>query len=69
MLEMAIDGEKQRGKHVGICSQAPSDYPEIVSFPVDHKIDSIYLSSDSVLKVLTTIKEAETKRDNANRYF
>ncbi len=69
MLGMAIEGAKQAGKHVGICGQAPSDYPEIVSFLVDHGIDSISLSPDSVLKVMTTIKEAETKRDNANWYF
>ena len=69
MLEMAIDGAKQAGKHVGICGQAPSDYPEIVSFLVDHGIDSISLSPDSVLKVMTTIKVAETKRENAKWYF
>jgi phosphoenolpyruvate synthase/pyruvate phosphate dikinase len=59
----------QARKHVGICDQAPSDYPEIVSFLEDLGIDSISLSPDSVLKVLTTIKEAETKRENANCYF
>lgn len=64
MLELAIEGAKQAGKHVGICGQAPSDYPEIVRFLVDHEIDSISLSPDSVLKVMTTVKEAETKRHN-----
>jgi pyruvate,water dikinase len=69
MLEMAINGAKEAGRPIGICGQAPSDYPEIVRFLVDHGIDSISLSPDSVLKVLPTIKEAEGRRDNAIWFY
>ena len=64
MLELAILGAKQAGKHVGICGQAPSDYPEITAFLVEKGIDSISLSPDSVIHSLKTIKNAEIKRDN-----
>lgn len=64
MLGMAIDGAKKTGKHIGICGQAPSDYPEITTFLIDRGIDSISLSPDSVLKSLKTIKTAEVRRDN-----
>lgn len=64
MIGMAIDGAKATGKHIGICGQAPSDYPEITTFLVDRGIDSISLSPDSVLKTLKTVKTAEVRRDN-----
>ncbi len=50
MLEMAIKGAKKVGKKIGICGQAPSDYPEIAEFLIKLGIDSISLNPDSVLK-------------------
>lgn len=63
MLELAIEGAQEAGRHVGICGQAPSDYPEITRFLVDKGIDSISLSPDSVLQTLTIIKEAEKMKE------
>jgi pyruvate, water dikinase len=51
MVKMAIDGAKNNGKKIGICGQAPSDYPEFVKFLVETGIDSISLTSDSLLKI------------------
>lgn len=59
MLGMAVDGARRANRHVGICGQAPSDYPEITRFLVDKGIDSISLSPDSVIGAYDTIKEAE----------
>ncbi len=50
MLEMAIQGAHKANKKIGICGQAPSDYPEIAEFLVKKGIDSISLNPDSVLK-------------------
>lgn len=50
MLEMAIKGAHKSKRKIGICGQAPSDYPEIAEFLVKNGIDSISLNSDSVLK-------------------
>lgn len=61
ILGMAIDGAHRAGRHVGICGQAPSDWPEITSFLVGRGIDSISLTPDSVLPTLGIIKRAETK--------
>ena len=69
MLSMAIEGAKAAGKPIGICGQAPSDYPEIATFLVDRGIDSISLSPDSVLKTYATIKEAEVNKENQRWYF
>ncbi len=49
-LKMAIDGAKENKKKIGICGQAPSDYPELAEFLVKCGIDSISLNPDTVLK-------------------
>lgn len=56
MLELAVDGAKKAKRPVGICGQAPSDFPEIASFLMAKGIDSISLSPDSVMKTLFMIE-------------
>ena len=59
MIEMAIATVKSHGRKVGICGQAPSDYPEFARFLVEQGIDSISLNPDSVLKTLLEVAAAE----------
>ncbi|MFM7426979.1 MAG: phosphoenolpyruvate synthase [Elainella sp.] len=59
MVKRVIEKAKAKGRKVGICGQAPSDYPEFAAFLVEQGIDSISLNPDSVLKTLLTIAEAE----------
>ncbi len=47
------------GRKVGICGQAPSDYPEFARFLVTCGIDSISLNPDTVLKTTQEIVEME----------
>lgn len=47
------------GKKIGICGQAPSDYPEFARFLVECGISSISLNSDTVIKTTLDIKETE----------
>ena len=61
MLAMAIEACTSRGKYIGICGQAPSDYPEITQFLVENKIDSISLNPDSIYKMHTLVSELESK--------
>ncbi len=58
---MAIDACKKEGKYIGICGQAPSDYPEITEFLVEHGISSISLNPDSVLKMRQVVVEIEKR--------
>jgi pyruvate,water dikinase len=51
------------GATVGICGQAPSQYPEFADFLVDCGIDSISLSPDSVLSVKNRVAELENVRE------
>ena len=47
------------GRKIGICGQAPSDYPEFARFLVAEGIDSISLNPDSVLKTMLAIADME----------
>jgi pyruvate, water dikinase len=60
MIALAIARAKASGKKIGICGQAPSDYPEFAKFLVRQGIDSISLNPDAVLKTRFMIAEAET---------
>ncbi len=61
MFKMAIDACKKADKYIGICGQAPSDYPEITEFLVENGIDSISLNPDSVLKMRQVVVALEKK--------
>ncbi len=50
------------GRKVGICGQAPSDYPEFARFLVTCGIDSISLNPDTVLKTTQDIVALEGQR-------
>jgi pyruvate,water dikinase len=59
MLEEVIKKCKEQNKYIGICGQAPSDFPEIVEFLVKNQIDSISVNSDAVIKTINLIKKVE----------
>ncbi len=60
LMALAIDACKKHGKYIGICGQAPSDFPEITRFLVAHGIDSISLNPDSLLHMREVVHNAET---------
>ncbi len=59
MVTMVIQKAKANGRKIGICGQAPSDYPEFARFLVELGIDSISLNPDSVMKTLLDIAKME----------
>lgn len=59
MVAMAIDAAIRNGKKIGICGQAPSDYPEFAEFLVHKGINSISLNPDTVIQTTHHILETE----------
>ena len=59
MIAEVIARVKKTGRKIGICGQAPSDYPEFAQFLVECGIDSISLNPDTVLATTLRILEAE----------
>jgi pyruvate,water dikinase len=62
MIRSLITSAHQAGRKVGICGQAPSDYPDFAEFLVGCGIDSISLNPDSVIKVKRHVAAAEGRR-------
>jgi len=52
MIKEIIQVCRQRNKYVGICGQAPSDYPEFADFLVKEGITAISLNPDTVIKTI-----------------
>ncbi|MFQ4141332.1 phosphoenolpyruvate synthase [Chlorogloeopsis sp. ULAP02] len=59
MVKMAIAAAKKHHRKIGICGQAPSDYPEFTQFLVEQGIDSISLNPDSLLKTMLEVAKVE----------
>jgi pyruvate,water dikinase len=67
MIAQVIATCRSKGRKIGICGQAPSDYPEFAQFLVEHGIDSISLNPDTVLKTTAAILEKEQVLGQAAR--
>jgi pyruvate,water dikinase len=50
---------KEKGKYIGICGQAPSDYPEFAQFLVKEGIESMSLNPDTVIKIIMALANME----------
>ncbi|NIN01217.1 MAG: phosphoenolpyruvate synthase, partial [candidate division Zixibacteria bacterium] len=61
LITQAITTCKQMGKKVGICGQAPSDYPDFAEFLVNAGIDSISVTPDVAVKTRLLVAEVEKK--------
>ncbi len=59
MIRLAIRTARRCGRKIGICGQAPSDYPEFARFLVEEGIDSISLNPDAVIATRLTVAAFE----------
>lgn len=58
-IQYLIERVKKHGKKIGICGEAPSDYPEFAEFLVTCGIDSISLNPDTVIKTTQHVLDVE----------
>jgi len=61
MIASVIKTVKAKGRKIGICGQAPSDFPEFAEFLVECGIDSISLNPDSVIKTRLIVADTEKR--------
>lgn len=60
IISMMIQQAKASKVKIGLCGQAPSDFPEYAKFLVNAGIDSISFNADALLKGIENIKLAES---------
>ena len=63
LIQMAVQAAKRSGKPIGICGQAPSDFPEVAQFLVGLGINSMSLNPDSVINITRLVAEYEQQRE------
>ncbi len=61
VIGWAIDKAHYKNRKIGLCGQAPSDFPEFAQFLVERGIDSISFNPDAVAKGIENIVKAEKK--------
>jgi pyruvate,water dikinase len=59
LVKQVIQVAKERGRKIGICGQAPSDFPDFAEFLVECGIDSISLIPDTVIKTRLLVAKKE----------
>jgi pyruvate,water dikinase len=59
LVAQAIQHARRLGRKIGLCGQAPSDYPDFARFLVDCGIDSMSLNPDAVLPTMRLVADAE----------
>ncbi len=59
LLAQVIGTARACGRPIGLCGQAPSDYPEFARFLVEQGIDSISFTPDALLRGMANMVEAE----------
>ena len=60
MLKLAVLGAKRNGRHIGICGEAPANYPEIARYLAELGIDSISVNPSSILRTMQVVSDAES---------
>jgi pyruvate,water dikinase len=61
LVKQVIEVCNRRGKYIGICGQAPSDYVDFAEFVVKCGIHSMSLNPDTVIKTTMAIAELEKR--------
>jgi pyruvate,water dikinase len=61
MISQAIEGGRRTRRHVGICGQAPSDYPEMAQYLVEQGIDSMSVTPDTLLEITRSVLAVEQR--------
>jgi len=62
MISLAIKGALETETKIGLCGQAPSDFPEFAEFLVEEGINSISFNPDAVATGIKNILKAERRK-------
>ena len=62
MIAMVIESAHKTHTKIGLCGQAPSDYPEFAQFLVEQGINSISFNPDALISGIKNINKAEKNK-------
>jgi pyruvate, water dikinase len=61
MFKLAVLGAKRNERHIGICGEAPANYPEIARYLTQLGIDSISVNPSSIFRTMQVVYDAEAR--------
>ena len=61
MIRQAVAGAHRNGRHIGICGQGPSDFPDLARRLVEFGIDSISLNPDTIVRTRNSVAKVEAE--------
>ena len=64
MIQQLIEAAHAHGIKIGLCGEAPSDFPDFTRFLVSQKIDSISFNPDALIRGIENIRLAEKELSN-----
>jgi pyruvate,water dikinase len=64
MIAMAIEKARKTNTKIGLCGQAPSDFPDFAKFLVKQGIDSISFNPDALMQGIENTRKAEKHKFN-----
>jgi len=68
LISEAIRACRHRGKYIGICGQAPSDYPDFLRFLIAEGIEAVSLNPDTVVPMIFEVaKEEAVQREKVEK--
>ncbi|MGY3447908.1 phosphoenolpyruvate synthase [Bradyrhizobium sp. USDA 4353] len=59
MLKLAVEGAHRNRRHVGICGEAPANYPDVARYLAELGIDSISVNPASLVRTMEVVRAAE----------
>lgn len=62
LVQQVLRTAKKYKRHIGICGQAPSDFPDFAAFLLKEGIDSISLNPDVIVETMMKLAKVEKKR-------
>jgi pyruvate,water dikinase len=65
MLRQAVVGAHRSGRHIGICGQGPSDFPDLAARLVEFGIDSMSLNPDTVAQTRRIVADVESGMEDS----
>ena len=69
LISEAIRACRHRGKYIGICGQAPSDYPDFLRFLIAEGIEAVSLNPDTVVPMIFEVaKEEAVQREKVEKH-
>jgi pyruvate, water dikinase len=67
MISMVIKVCREKQKYIGICGEAPSNFPDFAEFLIEQGIESMSLNPDTIIKTTLIVAEKEKNLNNKSR--